>query len=90
MMDKVHVYMRLHTASIKSTAGNETRFFRSPFHISTSSYLSLAEAFQNDHVAACSIALCSATEQNVSGGCVSVPCPSKVAQHSSTAGWFNF
>ena len=62
MMDKVHVYMRLHDASIKSTGGNKTRFFPSPFHISTSSCLTLAEAFRNDHVAACSTALRSATE----------------------------
>ena len=27
MMDKVHVYMCWHIASIKSTAGNKTSFF---------------------------------------------------------------
>ena len=27
MMDEVHVYMWLHTASIKTTAGNKTRLF---------------------------------------------------------------
>ena len=62
MMDKVHVYMRLHNALNKSTGGNKTRFLPSPFHISTSSCLTLAEAFRNDHVAACSTALRSATE----------------------------
>ena len=64
MMDKVHVYMWLHTASIKSTAGNKTRLFPSPFHISTSWRLTLAEAFWNDDLAACSTALRSATEKN--------------------------
>ena len=67
-MDKVQVYKWLHTGSIKSTAGNETRLFCSPFHTSTSSRLTLAEAFRNDHVVACSTVLRSATEQNESGG----------------------
>ena len=61
-MNKVHVYMWLHTASIKSTAGNKTRPFPSSFHISTSSLLILTKAFRNDHVAACSTGLRSATE----------------------------
>ena len=88
MMDKVHVYMWLHIASIKSTAGNKTRLFPIPFHISTSSRLTLAEAFRNDHVAACSTALRSATtEENESGGYVTVPCPSKVTQCRGTADW---
>ena len=77
-MDKVHVYMWLHTASIKSTAGNKTRLFPSPFHVSTSSRLTLAGAFRNDHIATCSTALRSATEENESGGYITVPCPSKV------------
>ena len=77
-MDKVHVQMCLHIASIKSTAGNKTRFFPSPFHISTSSRPILAEAFRNYHVAACNTALCSATEENESGGYVTVPCSSSV------------
>ena len=89
-MDKVHVYMWLHTASIKSTAGNKTRLSLSPFHISASSRLTLVEAFQNDHVAACNTALGSATEENESGGYVTVPCSSKVTQHSSTADWPKF
>ena len=62
MIDKVLVYMCLHTALIKSTAENKTRFFPSLFHISTCSCLTLAEAFRNHHVAACSIALRGATE----------------------------
>ena len=57
MMNKVHVYMWWQTASIKSTAGNKTRLFPSPLHISTSSRLTLAEAFRNDHIAACTITL---------------------------------
>ena len=89
-MDRVHVYMWLHTASIQSTDGNKTRLFPSLFHISTSSRLTLAEGFRNDHVAACSTALRSATEVNVSGGYVTVPCSSNKTQHSSTAGWLKF
>ena len=89
-MDKVHVYMWLHTALIKSTAGNKIRFFPSPFHVSIRSRLTLAGAFRNDHVTACSTALHSATEENESGGYVIVPCPSKVSQHSSRADWLKF
>ena len=75
--------MWLHTASIKSTARNKTRHFPSPFHIFTGSRLTLAGAFRNDNVAACSTARRSATEENESGGYVIAPCPSKVTQHSS-------
>ena len=82
--------MWLHTALIKFTTGYKFRLFPSPFHISTSSHLTLAEAFRNDLVAACSTALRSATEENESGGYVAVPCPSKVTQHSSTADWLKF
>ena len=82
--------MCLHTESIKSTAGNKTRLFFSPSHISTSSRLTLAEAFRNDHVAACSTALRSATEENESGGYATAPCPSKVTHYSSTADWLKF
>ena len=89
-MDKVHVYMWLHTASIKSSAGNKTSLFPSPFHVSTSARFTLAEAFREDYVAACSTALGSATEGNLSGGCVTVLCPSKVTHHSSTADWLKF
>ena len=63
MLDKIHVYMCLHIASIKSTAGNKTRLFPSPFHNSTSLRLTLAEAFRNDHVAACNTALRSALRE---------------------------
>ena len=68
MMHKVHVYMWLHTASITSTAGNKPRLFPSPLHIFTSSRSTLAEAFRNDHVAACNAPLRSATEEIGSGG----------------------
>ena len=78
MMDKVHVYMCFHIASIRSTAGNKTRYFHNPFLISTSWFLILAEAFRNDHVAACSTALRSATEKNELCGYVTVPCSSKM------------
>ena len=87
---KVHVYTWLHTASIKTTVGNKTRFFPSPFHISTSSRLTLAGASRSDYVAACGTALRSATEENESGGYVDVPCPFKVKQRCSTAGWLKF
>ena len=67
-MNKSHVYMCLHIPSIKSTVGNKTRFFPSLSYISDSWFLILAEAFRNDHVAACSTALRTATEDNESGG----------------------
>ena len=86
-MGKVHVYMCLRIASIKSTTGNKTGFFPSPFLISNSSHPIFAEAFWNDNVAACRTALRSATEENESGGYVTVPCPSKVTQRSSTVDW---
>ena len=90
-MDKVHVYiMCLHIVSNKSTAGYKTRLFPSPFFISTSWFLILAEAFRNKHVATCSTALRSATEKNEMGGYVNVPCSSKLIQRSSTADWPNF
>ena len=87
---KVNVYICLHIASIKSTAGNKTRLFRSPFHVSTSSRLTLAEAFRNAYVAAGSTAIRSASEENQSVGYVTVLCPSKVTNHSSTADWPKF
>ena len=90
MLGKTHVYMCLRIASIESTAENKTRFIPSPFHISTNSRLTLAKAFRNDHVATCSTALRSATEENESGSYVTVPCPFKVTQHSSTADWPKF
>ena len=77
-MDEVRVYMCLHIASFKFTAGNKIRFFPSPFLISTSSLFILAEAFRNDDVAACSTGLRSATEMNELGGYVIVPCSSKM------------
>ena len=82
--------MWLHTASIKSTVGNKTRLFPSPFHVSSSSRLTLAGALRGDYVAACSTAFRSATEENDSGGYVDVPCLSKVRQRSSTADWLKF
>ena len=87
MLKKVHVFIWLHTASIKSTVGNKTRLFPSTFHVSTSSSLNLAGAFRGDYVAACSTAFRNTTEENDSGGYVDVPCPSKVKQRKSTADW---
>ena len=77
-MGKVHVYMCLLIASIKFTVGDKTRFSPSPIFISTSRFLILAKLFRNNHVAACSIALRSATEKNEMGGYVTVPCPPKM------------
>ena len=82
--------MWLHTTSIKSTAGNKTRFSPDPFHVSTSSRVTLKAASRNNYVTACSTALHSATEEIESGGYVTVPYPSKMTQHSSTADWLNF
>ena len=90
MVDRADVYMWSQTASIESTSGNKTRLFSSPFHVSNSSRLTLAGAFRNDHVAACSIVLRSATEENESGGFVTVPCSSKVTQHTRTGDWLKF
>ena len=90
MMEKVHVYMCLHIASVKSIAGNKTRLFVSPFLISTSWFLILAEAFRNDHLAVCSTALRSATEKNETGGYVTIPWSSKMTQRGSTADSIKF
>ena len=81
--DKVHVNMCLHIASFITTAGNETIFFDSPFLISTNWFIIVAEAFRNNHVAACSTALRSATEKNEMGGYATVLCSSK--RHSVVA-----
>ena len=89
-MDKVHVYMCLHIASIKSTAGNKSRVIPSPFLISTSLLLIFAKAFGSNHIAACSTALRSATEKNEMVGHVIVPCSSKMTQRSSTVDWLEF
>ena len=84
MMKKAHVYMCLHIASNKSTAGNKTRYFHSPFWFSTSRFLILNETLRNDHVAACSTARRSATGKNEIGGYVTVPCSSIKTQRSGT------
>ena len=67
--------------------GTKLGFFLCPFPGSTSSRLALAGAFPREYVAACSTALRSATEENESGGHVTVRSPPKVKQHSSTADW---
>ena len=74
----------------KTTVWNKLGVFPSPFHVSTSSGLTLAGAFRGGYVAACSTAFRSATEENDSGSYVDVPCPSKVKQRSSTADWLKF
>ena len=82
--------MWLHTASIKSSGGNKTRLFLSPFHVSTSSRLTLAQAFRSDYVTAYSTALRNGTEGNELGGYLTVPCLSKVEQRGSTVDWLKF
>ena len=77
MMDKVHVHMCFHTASIKFIAGKKIRLFRSPFIISNSRFLVLAKAFRSDYVAACNTALRNATEKSKTDGYVTVPCSPK-------------
>ena len=83
MFTNVYILHRLNTL-----LGTKLSFSGAPFLISTTRFLILAEAFRNDYVAACSIALRTATEKNELGGYVNVPCPSKTAQRSSTADWF--
>ena len=79
--------MCLYIALFKSTAGNNTWLFPSPFLISTSWFFILVEAFRNDHVATCSIALRSATVESEMAGYVAVPYSSKMTQPISTADW---
>ena len=88
--EKNHVYICLHIASVICTTGNKTRLSFCSILVSTSWFLILAQAFRNEHVAVCSTALRSATEKNEMGGYVTVPCSSKMAQRSSTAGWIKF
>ena len=90
MLHKLHLYMCFYIASIKSTAGNKTSSYPSPFRISTGWFLILVEVFRNDHVAACITALRSATEKSEMGGYVTVPCSSKMPQRSSTVDWLKF
>ena len=90
LIDNVHFYMYLHIASIESLAGNKCNLFHRPFLTSIIWFLNLAEAFRNDHEAACSTALRSATEKNGMGGYITVPCSSKMTQRSSTADWLKF
>ena len=75
---------------LKPTAWNKLGVNPSPFHVSTSSGLTLAGAFRGGYVTACSTASRSATEENDSGGYVDVPWSSKVKQRSSTADWLEF
>ena len=90
MMSKVHVYLCLHIASIKSTAENRIMFFPSPFLFSISRFFILAKALRNDYVATSSTALRSATKKNEMGGYVTIPRPSKMTQRSSTVDWPKF
>ena len=89
-MEKVLNYLCLRNASNNSTADKKIRSFPSPFLTSTSWFHILAEEFRNDHVAAGSTTLRSATEKNEKGGYVIVPCSSKMIRRSSTADWIKF
>ena len=75
---------------LKPFVWNKLGVFPSPFHVSTSSGLTLAGVFRGGYVAACSTAFRSTTEENDSGGYLDVPCPSKLKQRSSTADWLKF
>ena len=75
---------------INPLLGTKLEFFSSPFQGSTNSRLILTGASGNDYVAACSTALRSASEENESGGYVTVTCLSNVTQYSSTADWLKF
>ena len=72
MMEKVHVYMCLYIASIKSTVGNKTRLF--------------LRLLRNDYVVVCSTARRSAEKKEM-GGYVTVPFLSKLTQRKNTADW---
>ena len=89
-MDKIHIYMCLQIEMYNSTAGNKTRYFSSPFLVSSSRFLVLAEAFRIDHVAPCCTALRSAIEKNEIGDKVTIPCSSKTTQRSGTVDWPKF
>ena len=65
---------------INPLLGPKLGFFPRPFLISTSWLFILAEAFRNDHVAACSTALRSATQNNELGGYVTIQCSSEITQ----------
>ena len=57
---------------VKTFVWNKLSINLSPFHISTSSGLTLAGAFRGGYVATCSTAFRSTTEENDSGGYVDV------------------
>ena len=90
MMGKVQIYRCLQFASeINPMLGKKASLFLSPFHNSTDWFLILAEAFWNDHGAACSTVLRSATEKNEMGGHVTAPCSSEMTQRIGTAFCFS-
>ena len=66
------------TVSFKSTSGNKTRLFPSPFLIATGWFLILAQAFRHRYVVACSTVSRSATAKNKMDGYGTVPCLSKL------------
>ena len=85
MMKNYHIHFCLHFASINTTAWKKTRIFRSPLLVFTSWFFIFAEAFRNDHVAACGTALRSATEKNEMTRYLIIPCSSKTTLRSRTA-----
>ena len=82
--------MCLHIERNICTAGKKTGTFPSPFFISTSPFVNLAEAFRNDYVAACSTAFRCSAESNEVGGFVTTPCSTKMTQRSGRGDWIKF
>ena len=82
MFTCVYILQRINPLPVRKLS-----FFLSPFLNSTRWFLIIAKAFRNDHVAACSTALRSATEKTEMGGYVTLPCSSQLTQRSSTADW---
>ena len=85
-----HNYMLGNDVASINLFWNKTRFFLSPFLVTTNRFLVLAEASRNHLVTGCSTALRSATEENQTGGYITVPCSSRMTQRSSTLGWIRF
>ena len=77
-------YLRNHCASFVDKFWNGSRLVSSSFILPTSWFPILAQAFRNAYVVACSTARRSAAEKDELSGHGSVPCLTKVTQHSST------
>ena len=82
--------MCVHIASFKFSARKKTKLFLSLFFLFASQFCLLAEAFRNEHVAACSTALRKATEKNEMSGFVTIAWSSKMTHRSSKNDWIKF